>query len=299
MSLITTDNVSEAIVKVFAANALPILRERLMMGRLVNRNFENMISERGDTVNVPLIPAMTASRISQGGSVTTQSPNLGNVPITLTTHVESSFKIPDVVKAIKGGDIVSKYLAPAIIAVANTIEQDLFNLYADLTANAAVGSAGSNLTEAVVDSAETALFNAKVDESTPRWMAVTAAQYGVLRQLERFSQEDKIGSGDAIITGQVGTLKGFNVFRHHFVPVTSGPDTDHNIAFTPDTFALVMRPLGRPVSNNARVEPVSDNGYGMRIVMTYDGNQLSDQFTVDALYGVATVRPETGVEVLS
>jgi len=299
MAAITSENFAENLVKMLAAEALPILRQNALMANLVNRNFENQISERGHVVNVRLIPSMTANVISEGGSVTTQNPSQGTVPVALTTHVEASFTIPDFSRAIAGGQVVGDYLKPAVIAVVDKIETDLMKMYGGLTSNAALGAGATDLTEAVVDNAEKALFNARAPMSSPKWLAVNSDQYSVIRQLARFSELDKIGSGDAIITGEVGTLKGLNVFRSHYVQTTAGP-VDHNMAFQRDAFALVMRPLPPPMPGSGGIaSTVSDSGYGLRVVTTYNGSTLSQQFTVDALFGIAVVRPELGVEVKS
>src|SRR6266576_2885889 len=105
MPAITSANLANAIVKLVAADALPALMGNLVMGNLVNRDYEPVLAQAGDTINVPI--------------------------------------------------------PPAVVALAERIESDLLMLYPQFTANTATGTAGTTLTEAVVDAAETALFNAK------------------------------------------------------------------------------------------------------------------------------------------
>src|SRR5438128_1375815 len=97
---ITSANVANAIVKLVAADALPALVGNLVMGNLVNRQYEPVLANAGDTVNVALPPVMVANNIAEGGSVTTQNPNLGNASIVLNKHKEATFKIPDVTKIL-------------------------------------------------------------------------------------------------------------------------------------------------------------------------------------------------------
>ena len=54
MPAITSANVANAIVKLVAADALPALVGSLIMGNLVNRDYEPVLANAGDTVNVPL-----------------------------------------------------------------------------------------------------------------------------------------------------------------------------------------------------------------------------------------------------
>src|SRR5947207_4117012 len=157
MSQITSSNVANAIVKLVAADALPVLVGNLVMGNLVNRDYEPVLAHAGDTVNVPIPPVMVANNILEGGTVQTQNPNLGNAQIVLNTHAEATFQIPDVTKILAVPDLLRVYMQPAVIAIAERIESDLLGLYASFTANTPVGIAGTPITEAVIDAAETAL----------------------------------------------------------------------------------------------------------------------------------------------
>ena len=158
------------------------------MGNLVNRNYEPVLGQAGDTVNIPIVPSMVANNIAEGGTVTTQNPSLGNAQIVLNTHAEATFQIPDVTKVLAVPDLLRIYMEPAAVAIAEKIETDLFNLYASLTANPTLGTPGTSLTEAVVDSAETALFQAKVPQSQTRFLVVDPDSYSALRQIPRFSE---------------------------------------------------------------------------------------------------------------
>jgi hypothetical protein len=165
MPAITSTNVASAIVKLVAADALPALVSNLLLGNLVNRDYEPTLAQAGDTVNVPIPPTLVANNIAEGGTVTTQNPSLGNAQIVLNTHAEATFQIPDVTKVLAVPDLLRVYMQPAVIAIAERIESDLLGLYASFSANAPVGVAGTPITEAVVDAAETALFQAKVPAS--------------------------------------------------------------------------------------------------------------------------------------
>src|ERR1700758_1244033 len=169
MPAITSTNVASAIVKLVAADALPALVSNLVLGNLVNRDYEPTLAQAGDTVNVPIPPALVANNIAEGGTVTTQNPNLGNAQIVLNTHVEATLQIPDVTKVLAVPDLLRLYMQPAVIALAEKIETDLMSLYPAFSANAAVGTGGTAITEAVVDSAETTLFAAKVPASAAKY----------------------------------------------------------------------------------------------------------------------------------
>ncbi len=301
MPAITSANVANAIVKLVAVDALPTLMGNLVMGNLVNRDFEPTLAQAGDTVNVPIPPTLVAYNLAEGGSVQPQNPNLGNAQIVLNTHAEATFQVPDVTKVLAVPDLLKLYMQPAMAALAEKIETDLLNLYASLTANPPVGTAGTPITEAAVDAAETALFAAKVPASEPKYLVVDAATYSQLRQIPRFSEYQTAGSAGlrALVEGTVGKIKDFFVFRSQFVAKTgSAPVTTHNVAFARSALGLVMRRLPQPLPGTGAVAEYAELGnFGMRVILSYQPNTLAQQFTVDVLYGAGVLRNAAGVEV--
>src|SRR6266480_5088802 len=147
MAIITSANVANAIVKLVAADALPALMSNLVMGNLVNRDYEPTLAQAGDTVNIPIPPTLIANNLAEGGTVQTQNPNLGNAQIVLNTHAEATFQIPDVTKVLAVPDLLKIYMEPAVAAIAQKIESDLLGLYAGFTANTSVGTAGTAISE--------------------------------------------------------------------------------------------------------------------------------------------------------
>jgi hypothetical protein len=303
MAAITSANVANAIVKLVAADALPALMGNLVMGNLVNRDFEPSLAQAGDTINVAIPPTMTANNLAEGGTVTTQNPNLGNAQIVLDTHAEATFMVPDVTKVLAVPDLLRLYMQPAVVALAEKIETDLLSQYLLFTANTPVGTAGAPITEAVVDAAETALFTAKVPANASKYLVVDPATYGTLRQITRFSEYSTAGEAGlrALVDGAVGKMKDFYIFRSQFVPKTgSGPATTHNFAFAKDALGLVVRRLPQPLPGTGAIAEYAELGnFGMRVTMSYQPNTLSQQFTVDCLYGVGALRTSHGVQVRS
>lgn len=300
MAIMTDANVTNAIVKLVAAEALEALMGNLIMGKLVNRSYEPLLAQAGDTVNVPIPATLVANDLTRGAAVATQAVSIGNAQVVLNKHKEATFNIPDVTAALARPDLIKTYLDPAVIAVAEAIEGDLMSLYAGFTTNTALGSAGVAITEAVLDAAETALFTAKVPAVAPKYLVVDATTYSTLRQIQRFSEQRTYGNGlDAIGNGNVGKLKDFFVFRSQFVKQTgSGPISTQNIAFAKDAIALAMRRLPQPLPGTGAIAEYAELGnFGVRVTMSYQPNTLSQQFTVDALYGCAVMRNAFGQRI--
>jgi len=283
--------------------ALPALMSNLVMGNLVNRDYEPTLAQAGDTVNVPIPPTLVANNILEGGAVQAQNPSLGNAQIVLNTHAEATFQIPDVTKVLAVPDLLKLYMQPAVVAIAERIESDLLSLYSQFTANAVVGVGGVAISEPVIDAAETALFQAKVPGSAYKYLIVDPAAYSALRQIPRFSEYYSAGEAGmrALVEGTVGKIKDFFVLRSQLVPKTgSGPFTTHNLAFSKDAIGLVVRRLPQPLPGTGAIAEYGELGdFGIRVVMSYQPNTLTQQFTVDVLYGVAVLRNAFGVHVES
>ena len=279
MSAITLMNVARAITKLVAADSLPMLMGSLVVGNLVTRDFEPMLASVGDAISLP------------------------NGQITLSTHVEATFQIPDVTKVLAVPDLMKVYMQPAVAAITQRIESDLLALYGGFTMNPTVGTAGTAITEATIDAAETALFLAKVPSADQKFIVVDAAAYSAWRQIPRFSEFQTAGDAGlrALIDGTVGRVKDFFVFRSQFVQKTgSNPVTTHNLAFTKNAIGLVVRRLPQPLPGIGTFAEYAELGnFGMCVSMEYQPNSLAQQFTVGVLYGCGILQNIRGVQILT
>ena len=295
MPAITSANLAHAIVKLVAADALPALVGNLVMGNLVNRDFEPTLAQAGDTVNIPVPPSMTANNLIEGGSVVAQNPDMGNAQIVLNTHAEATFQIPDVTKVLAVPDLLRIYMQPAMVAIAERIESDLLSLYAgfysepgcrdrrraDHRSGGGRGGDGS-LPGQGTDG------RAQVPGGGRRHLLATAADHaGSVNTIRRAMPGLR-----ALIDGTVGRIKDFFVFRSQFVGKTgTAPTTTHNLAFAKNAIGLVMRRLPQPLAGTGAVAHYAELGnFGMRVTMSYQPNTLAQQFTVDVLYGCAVIR---------
>jgi hypothetical protein len=308
MPSITSTNVANAIVKLVAADALPALVGNLVMGNLVNRDYEPTLAQAGDTVNVPIAPQLIANNLADvngtgNATVTPQNPSLGNAQIVLNTHAEATFQIPDVLKVLAVPDLLRVYMQPAVVAIAQKIEGDLLNLYAGFSANTPLGTAGTAITEAVLDQAETSLFQAMVPPGAPKFLVVDSNTYSAMRQIPRFSEFQNTGEAGlrALVDGTIGKIKDFFVFRSQYVQKTGAtPVNTHNLAFCRDAIGLVVRRLPQPLPGTGAIAEYAELGnFGMRVTMSYQPNTLSQQFTVDVLYGCAILRNGFAVQINS
>jgi hypothetical protein len=296
------ENLAEMMTAAIASRFAEQLSNNLVMARLIatNSNDSNLNSFRqGQTISVPLPPTGKARRLGANESVTRDNESVGSVDVTLDSHVYKSFDIPDVEQALAGGaDVMDVYSAAAAQAVAEEMESDIFKLYPKLASR---GTAGVALTEAVIDDAETTLFNNKAPDSEMKYLVVSGDGYSQLRQIPAFKEADKIGSGAALETGRLGQIKGFQVYRSQYVQKAgSGPVETNNMAFLRDGLVMATRPFRNIISGTGAISQIrSFGGFTVRAVMAYDANKLAQTFTVHVLYGVNRYRPNLAIRVLS
>lgn len=298
MPSLTAENLINAIPTYIAAQALPVLESNLFMASLVNRDYDSVVANAGDTIDIPVAPSMAANNIAETGTVTAQALTLGNIAVTLNKHIEATFTLPDVSRALTNVNLLNTFLQPAMLALATQIETDLLAVGPLATYNAAVGSSNTAPTEATIDSIETAFFKANVNPMQSKYLACSADFYAAIRQISRFSERRTIGNPEALITGEFGELKGINFFRSQLIqPVST---TTNNLAFTSDGIALVVRKLPLPMQGLGVVADYAEyKNLALRVLMSYNPSSLAAQITVDVLYGVAALRNQALMQVLS
>lgn len=114
----------------------------MVVGMLVNRDFEENLAKFGDVVNTRRPGEFVAYRKTNADSVTIQDATAVNVPVTLNQQVHVSFLIKDGEESFAFQDLVATYLAPAMLAQARFVDQVLLGQYAQFLNNS-YGSLGS------------------------------------------------------------------------------------------------------------------------------------------------------------
>lgn len=312
MAILTSANAAQAILKAVATKALEALQGRLILGNLVNRTWEDTLANYGDVVNIPTPPSFAVNQMGFTGTVTPQTPSLGNAQIVLTNHAEASFELSDAVRILTVPNMVETYLEPAVIAIAESVEASILNTYPLFTANSVLGGS-SALGEAAIDSAEGTLFSVKVPMSQRRNLIVSQSAFSALRQTGRLSEFQTVGFPNSdrtpIVTGLLpgagsdpmgadGMLKGCYVYRSQFVPFVSS--TYQNLMFTKDALGLVIRKLPIAPPGMGVIQETAELGnFSVRVSTSYQQSILGELVTVDCLYGTTAIRPEFAVVIQS
>lgn len=121
--------------QLWANESLLILHENLIAAQLVYQDFSPLIAEHGDTVNTRRPAKFTAIRKDVNDPVTNQDAVATNVPVVLNQLPHVSFIIRDgqASKAFK--DLVTEFLAPAMLAMAKLVDQSIIGQYTAFLGN--------------------------------------------------------------------------------------------------------------------------------------------------------------------
>jgi hypothetical protein len=97
--------------------------------------------------------------------------------------------------------------------------------------------------------------------------------------INRFTEQQFIGSGDAIKTGKIGQIYGVDVFISSNCPTTTTADT------ATDRVGCIFHKDGLALAEQV----------GVRSQTQYKQEYLGDLFTSDTIYGVGELRDNAGV----
>ena len=299
MADITRTVAGPFIPQIWANTALEVLRNKVVLAKLVTKDSDIAAFQVGDTLNIPYPGTFTANDKAANTAVTLQTPNSTTTTLTLDKHKEASFLVEDAARATANQDIMARYMEAAVIPIAEQIESDLLAAsVAGFTAN--VGTYGTDITAATVRSARKVLNDNKAPQDGRALIVSDKDEIALLgdsalQNFFAFSQTQGVKEGS------IGRLYGFDVYQSQLIPATgSAPVNTKNIAFAPGAVLLAMRGLPEaPAGTGAVSSVVNDaaSGLSLRVTMAYNAANLGVQVSVDVLYGVKVLRPEKGVLV--
>lgn len=299
---ITTGAIAPFIPQVWANEALEILRSNIVLAPMVTKDADVATFNVGDTLHIPYVGTLQAHDKVQGQPVTKQVPNTSDTAVKLDKHKEVTVEIEDFAKAVATPLVEQQYVKAQIIALAEQVETDLFNIYSQFSGS--VGTAGTNIDAATLRAINKKFTDNKVPAGDRHVVMSTKDSAALLADdsLQSFFAFNDGSRGD-VTTGQLGRIYGLQLHESQLVPAVEGtPTVTNNLAFDPGAIilasrALPMAPTGSGTVQSVVADPVS--GLTVRCSMSYDHDDLGVQTTFDILYGVKKLRDEKGFVVLS
>jgi len=258
--------------------------------------------KKGDSIHIPVPARGSASVKAANTQVVLSAATNTKITVTIDKHYEYSKLIEDIAEVQALSSMRKFYTDDAGFALAKQVDSDLFALaegfqggtvgqsaQAQVFEKAVIGGNGTSLytgnsrnctdiTDAGIRAMLLKLDNADVPMDN-RSMVVPPIVVNDMLGIDRFTEQQFIGSGDAIKTGKIGSIYGVDVMISTSCPLTVGAAT------ATDRVGMIIHKDALVLAEQV----------GVRSQTQYKQEYLGDLFTSDTIYGVAELRNDAGV----
>jgi len=296
---VTTSVANNFIPELWSDEVIGAYKSNLVVANLVNKLSHK--GKKGDTIYIPVPARGAASAKAANTQVTLSAATNTAVTVSINKHYEYSKLIEDIAEVQALASMRKFYTDDAGYALAKQVDTDLVTLWEGFQAGtvggsttaawekAYIGSTGasfytgnsSNAAD-ITDAGIRALILKLDDADVPmdnRAMVVPPIAANDMLGINRFTEQQYIGSGDAIKTGKIGMIYGCDVYISSNCPTTTTASTATDrvgCLFHKDALCLAEQ-------------------VGVRSQTQYKQEYLGDLFTSDTIYGVAELRDDAGV----
>ena len=299
---------SNQVTTAVANNFIPELWSDEVIGayksNLVTANLVTKLShkgKKGDTIYIPVPARGAASAKAANTQVTLSAATNTAVTVTINKHYEYSKLIEDIAEVQSLASMRKFYTDDAGFALATQVDTDIVTLWEGFQGGTVAGANAAAWEKAVIGSVGTTLYTGnssnaaditdagiramilKLDNANVpmdnRYIVMPPIAANDLLGINRFTEQQFIGNGEAIKTGKIGMIYGVDVYISSNCPTTTTADTATDrvgCLFHKDALVLAEQ-------------------VGVRSQTQYKQEYLGDLFTADTLYGVAELRNDAGV----
>jgi len=290
----TNTEAATFIPEIWSDEIVAAYKTNLVLANLVKKM--SMKGKKGDTIHVPKPTRGEAIAKAARTAVTVQGDVETEVAISIDKHYEYSRLIEDITEAQALATLRQFYTGDAGYALAKQVDTDLFTLGkafgngdgSDWTNNATwiVTSAGTGVSayggagtvNAFTDAGFRSLIQKMDDADVPmdnRSFVVPPSLRNAIMGIDRYVSSDFV-DGRGVSNGLIGNLYGIDVFVTSNCPLLYSTTVKGAFLVHKDTMVLAEQ-------------------QGIRSQTQYKQEFLGTLFTADTLYGVKTLRPESGI----
>lgn len=279
-------------------------KKNLVLANLVNKM--SMVGKKGDTLHIPKPTRGSANVKTENTAVTIQNAVETEVLISVDKHYEYSRLIEDIVEVQALDSMRRFYTDDAGYALAKQVDDDLFSLGKRFGNDAGTGTdfvhsnsyyvnSTTGIAAYAVDTVATGddfsdlafrqLIKLMDDQDTPmdgRFFVIPPSARQTIMGIDRYVSSDFV-NGRTVNTGLIGNLYGVDVYVSSNCPVVETASDNTAAAFDVKAAILAHR------DTMVLAEQMS-----VRSQTQYKQEFLANLYTADTLYGIQTLRPETG-----
>jgi hypothetical protein len=250
-------NDNDALIpELWAMAALRTLRSNMVMGNLVNRDFDDMVKNHGDVVNTSRPADFSAKRKTDSDSVTNQDAESPNIQVPLDQHLHVSFTIKDGEMSKAMPDLVTRYLEPAARELAEQVDKILCGQVVRLWTyhEGRMGEmSAANADDFVID-ANTQLDINRCPKAGRNMILNPRAQKQCLKADLFVSAEKRGDEGTALRTASLGTVYGMDAYMDQNVPYVALSSADYDAGDTDNAEAAGSVLIETDVADATEIE---------------------------------------------
>ena len=295
---VTTSVANNFIPELWSDEVIGAYKSNLVVANLVTKLSHK--GKKGDTIYIPIPARGSASAKAANTEVTLSAATNTAITISINKHYEYSKLIEDIAEVQSLSSMRKFYIEDAGYALAKQVDTDLFALTEGLQGGTVGGSGAASFEKAVIGSTGATDYTgnssnaADITDAGIRRMLLTLDDADVpmdnrvlvvppiaandMLGINRFTEQQFIGNGDAIRSGKIGQIYGVDVFISSNCPSASGNSGADRVGVLMHKDALVLA-----------------EQLGVRTQSSYIQQHLGDLFTADTIYGVAEMRNDAGV----
>jgi len=271
-------------------------KKNLVLGGLVTKI--NHSGKKGGTIHIPKPVRGSAAVKAANTQVTLQGDTHSEVQVSINKHYEYSVLMEDITEVQALQSLRRFYTDDAGYALATQVDTDLFTLTEALQGGTVGGTGAALYEKAVIGGNGTTLYTGNSTNATDitdagiramilkldnadipsdnRFMVIPPIAANDMLAINRFTEQQFIGNGEAIKTGKIGSIYGMDVYVSSNCPSINSDAQRVGVMMHKDALCFAEQ-------------------MGVRSQTQYKQEYLGDLFTADTLYGVAELRDDAGV----
>jgi len=301
---VTTTIAGNFIPELWSDEVIGAYKSNLVVANLVTRL--NHKGKKGDTIHIPVPSRGSASVKTANAQVTLSAATNTVLDVSIDKHYEYSKLIEDIAEVQSLASMRKFYTDDAGYALSKQVDTHLMNLsesaqtggagggttdfsFGDAYIGSGISARWSGTNEADLSDAGIRAFNLLLDNADVpmdnRSLIIPPVCASDLLATPRFTEQQMIGSGDAIRTGKIGMIYGVGVYVSTNCPTCkSGGGTGDGGAGTERVGVLMHKDAW-----------VLAEQVGVRSQTQYKQEYLGDLFTSDTIYGIRELRDDAVV----
>lgn len=304
---VTNTTAATFIPGIWSDEIIAAYKNNLVLANAVNKM--SHVGKKGDTIHIPKPTRGSASAKAASTQVTLIAATESEVQVSIDKHYEYSRLIEDITDVQAQPSLRRFYTEDAGYALGKQVDSDLGLLCKTFGDDNGSGSDfvhsnsfyvdGSNgiaayavdtvaVTDVFTDLAFRELVKELDDNDTPmdgRFLVIPPSVRSTIMGIDRYVSADFVSSSP-VQNGLIGQLYGVDIYVSNNLPVVETAAA--NSASAVDTVGAIM---------SQRDAMVLVEQMGVRTQTQYKQEYLGDLMTADTLYGVKTVRPESGLVI--